>query len=66
MALVTGVAPTDLVGALKEAFGKKKEFVPVDLDTELAKLGLKQFVPLELWSSAWRCSCVYKCAPAES
>ena len=46
---VTGGASTDLVGALKEAFGKKKEFVHVDLDVELTKLGLKQFVPLDLW-----------------
>ena len=46
---VIGGASTDLVGALKEAFGKPKEFVHVDLDAELTKLGLKKFVPLDLW-----------------
>ena len=47
---VIGGASTDLVGALKEAFGTKpKEFVHVDLDAELTKLGLKKFVPLDLW-----------------
>ena len=48
--LSKGTSQAELVGALKEAMGTKtKEFVHVDLDKELDKLGLKAAFPLDLW-----------------
>ena len=43
-----GGTQAEFVGALKEVFGKPKEFVHVDLDVELSKLGLKNLFPLDL------------------
>ena len=47
--LPSGGTQAEFVGALKEVFGKPKEFVHVDLDVELSKLGLKNVFPLDLW-----------------
>ena len=47
----TGGMQAEFVGALKEALAKpkEKEFVHVDLDAELTKLGFKSLFPLDLW-----------------
>ena len=54
--LPSGGTQAEFVGALKEVFGKPKEFVHVDLDVELSKLGLKNLFPLDLWPPSRMCA----------
>ena len=60
-----GTSRAELVGALKEVMGSKtREFVHVDLDVELDKLGLKAAFPLDLCppSMAVQYKLLFECA----